>query len=98
MPYTAGAYQENTKSAWEKKRRIKIMINPHVICRETEEAAWAQYHRILDQRDQVAVDNFVATFMGGDQFGAAIQKTIGRFWETCIWSAPLSRSSTGSLS
>ena len=55
------------ESAWEKKRRIKIMINPHVICRETEEAAWAQYHRILDQRDQVAVDNFVATFMGGDQ-------------------------------
>ena len=48
--YTAGAYQENTESAREKKRRIKIMINPHVICRETEEAAWAQYHRILDQR------------------------------------------------
>ena len=55
------------QSARAKRRRIKIMINPHVICRETEKAARAQYQRILDQRDQVAVDNFVATFMGGDQ-------------------------------
>ena len=43
------------------------MINPHVICRETEDEAWAQYNRILDQTDPVALENFVATFMGGDQ-------------------------------
>ena len=55
------------QAAKEKKRKIKIMINPHVICRETEEEAWKQYHRILDQRDEIATDNFVATFMGGDQ-------------------------------
>jgi len=55
------------QTARAKKRRIKIMINPHVICRETEKEAWAQYHRILDMRDEVATDNFVATFMGGDQ-------------------------------
>ena len=55
------------QAARAKQRKIKIMINPHVICRETEKAAWAQYRRILDQRDQVATDNFVATFMGGDQ-------------------------------
>ena len=55
------------KLARAKKRRIKIMINPHVIWRETEMEAMEQYRRILDQRDQVAVDNFVATFMGGDQ-------------------------------
>jgi FMNH2-dependent dimethyl sulfone monooxygenase len=48
-------------------RSVKIMINPHVICRETEAEAWAQYHRILDGRDDVALDNFVAGFMGGDQ-------------------------------
>ena len=54
-------------SARRKKRRIKIMINPHVICRETEEEAWKQYHRILDQADPIALENFVATFMGGDQ-------------------------------
>ena len=55
------------QAARAKQRKIKIMINLHVICRETEKAAWAQYRRILDQRDQVATDNFVATFMGGDQ-------------------------------
>ena len=50
-----------------KKRTIKTIINPHVICRETEKEAWKQYHRILDQRDEVATENFVATFRGGDQ-------------------------------
>ena len=55
------------QTARAKKRRIKIMINPHVICRETEKEAWAQYQRILDMRDEVATDNFVATFTGGDQ-------------------------------
>lgn len=55
------------QAARAKKRKIKIMINLHVICRETEAEAWAQYHRILDQRDEVATENFVATFMGGDQ-------------------------------
>jgi len=62
-PHTKDIHQ----TARAKKRRIKIMINPHVICRETEKEAWAQYHRILDMRDEVATDNFVATFMGGDQ-------------------------------
>ncbi len=55
------------RAARAKKRRIKIMINPHVICRETEGAAWAQYRRILEQRDEVALGNFVAAFQGGDQ-------------------------------
>ena len=54
-------------SARKKKRPIKIMINPHVICRDTEEEAWKQYYRILDQADPIALENFVATFMGGDQ-------------------------------
>jgi FMNH2-dependent dimethyl sulfone monooxygenase len=55
------------QAARSKKRKIKIMINPHVICRETETEAWAQYHRILDQRDEAALDNFVGAFMSGDQ-------------------------------
>ncbi len=55
------------QAARAKRRRIKIMINPHVICRETEKAAWAQYRRILDQRDEAALGNFVAAFQGGDQ-------------------------------
>ena len=43
------------------------MINPHIICRETEKAAWAQHKRILDQRDEIALGNFVAAFQSGDQ-------------------------------
>ena len=43
------------------------MINPHVICRATEKAAQAQYRRILEQRDEVALGNFAAAFQGGDQ-------------------------------
>lgn len=48
-------------------RDIRTVINPHVICRETEKEARAQYDRILAQQDSTAADNFHATFMGGDQ-------------------------------
>jgi FMNH2-dependent dimethyl sulfone monooxygenase len=54
-------------SAAQKGRDIKTIINPHVICRETEKEASAQYQAILDHQDPVAADNFYATFMGGDQ-------------------------------
>ena len=54
------------------------MINPHVICRETEDEAWAQYNQILDQADPIALENFVATFMGGDQFmERSFEKQLG---------------------
>lgn len=48
-------------------REVRTVINPHVICRETEKEARAQYDRILAMQDPVAADNFYATFMGGDQ-------------------------------
>ena len=48
-------------------RDIRTIINPHVICRETEAEARAQYQAILDHQDTVAADNFYATFAGGDQ-------------------------------
>jgi len=48
-------------------REVRTIINPHVICRETEREAWAQHRAILDHQDPVAADNFHATFMGGDQ-------------------------------
>ncbi len=54
-------------SAKEHGREIRTIINPHVICRETEREARAQYQAILDNQDPVAADNFHATFMGGDQ-------------------------------
>jgi FMNH2-dependent dimethyl sulfone monooxygenase len=48
-------------------RDIRTIINPHVICRETEREAQAQYQAILDGQDPVAADSFYATFAGGDQ-------------------------------
>jgi FMNH2-dependent dimethyl sulfone monooxygenase len=48
-------------------REIRTIINPHVICRETEAEARAQYQAILDHQDPVAADNFHKTFTGGDQ-------------------------------
>ena len=48
-------------------REVKTLINPHVICRETEREAWNQYRAILDHQDPVAADAFYATFTGGDQ-------------------------------
>jgi FMNH2-dependent dimethyl sulfone monooxygenase len=55
------------QSARDQGREVRTLINPHVICRETEREARAQYQAILDHQDTVAADNFHATFMGGDQ-------------------------------
>ena len=54
-------------AAREIGREVKTIINPHVICRETEKEARAQYQAILDHQDPVAADNFYAAFSGGDQ-------------------------------
>jgi FMNH2-dependent dimethyl sulfone monooxygenase len=54
-------------AARENGREVRTIINPHVISRDTEKEARAQYQAILDHQDQVAADNFHATFMGGDQ-------------------------------
>jgi len=48
-------------------REVKTIINPHVICGETEREAREQYRAILEHQDPVAADNFYATFAGGDQ-------------------------------
>lgn len=62
------AHNERIKSqARAKGREIRTIINPHVICRETEAEARAQYQTILDHQDPVAADNFYKTFAGGDQ-------------------------------
>lgn len=53
--------------AREKGRNIKTIINPHVICRETEAEAWAQHAAILANQDPVAANNFYKTFAQGDQ-------------------------------
>jgi FMNH2-dependent dimethyl sulfone monooxygenase len=48
-------------------RDVRTILNPHVICRETEGEARAQYRSILAHQDPVAADRFHATFVGGDQ-------------------------------
>ena len=59
--------QKIKSQADERGRTVRTIINPHVICRETEQEARAQYQAILDHQDKVAADNFFATFAGGDQ-------------------------------
>jgi dimethylsulfone monooxygenase len=62
------AHNAKIKSAArEIGRDIRTIINPHVICRETEREARAQYNAILANQDTVAADNFHKTFAGGDQ-------------------------------
>lgn len=55
------------KAADAGRSEMPTIINPHVICLETEAEAWAQYRSILEHQDPVAADNFYATFAGGDQ-------------------------------
>lgn len=55
------------KAAAEQGRDVRTLINPHVICRETEAEAWAQYDAILRHQDPVAAESFYRTFVGGDQ-------------------------------
>ncbi len=45
-------------------REVRTIINPHVICRETEADAQAARQAIIDQQDPVAADNFAASIMG----------------------------------
>ena len=52
--------------AREYRREVKTIINPHVICRATEQEARAAYAAILENEDTVAADNFVRTFQSGD--------------------------------
>ena len=52
--------------ARNKGRQVKTIINPHVICRRTEQEARMAYQTILENADPVAADNFVATFAAGD--------------------------------
>jgi dimethylsulfone monooxygenase len=47
-------------------REVRTIINPHVICRATEQEAQAAYRTILENADPVAAGNFVRTFQSGD--------------------------------
>jgi len=47
-------------------RKLVTIINPHIICRETEQEARDAYRAIADQEDAEAVDNLMASFTKGD--------------------------------
>ena len=55
------------QSARDQGRDVRTIINPHVICRETEGEARAQFDSIMRHEDTVAADNFYRTMTGGDQ-------------------------------
>ena len=48
-------------------RQIRTLINPHVICRETEEEVEAVCRAILEGEDRGAVDGLMGTMTQGDQ-------------------------------
>lgn len=50
-------------------RDIKCIVNPHIICRDTEREARQYLQYMLDGEDDEAVDNFMASILGGDTRG-----------------------------
>lgn len=65
---TLPAHNAKVKAVGQKYHRdLKTLINPHVICRETEKEARQQMQSIIDHQDPVAADNYYATFATGDQ-------------------------------
>lgn len=55
------------EQAQQKGREVKVLVNPHVICRPTQREARAWYQRIRDERDEDALAHFFSEFAGGDQ-------------------------------
>jgi dimethylsulfone monooxygenase len=47
-------------------RDVKVLINPHVICRPTEAEAQARFEEIMAGADREAIDTFHASIGGGD--------------------------------
>lgn len=53
--------------AADKGRKVKVLVNTHVICRPTEKEAFAWRQRILDERDEEALASYHGEMAGGDQ-------------------------------
>lgn len=65
---TLPAHTAKIKSlAAEQGREIRTVINPHVICRDTEREVEEVCQAILDGEDAPAVDSLVGTMREGDQ-------------------------------
>ena len=55
------------RRAEEKGREVRVLVNPHVICRPTVAEAREWRDEILARVDDAALDSFYASFAGGDQ-------------------------------
>lgn len=55
------------RRAEEKGREVRVLVNPHVICRPTVAEAREWRAEILARVDDAALDSFYSSFAGGDQ-------------------------------
>ena len=55
------------RRAKEKGREVRVLVNPHVICRPTLAEAREWRNEILARVDDAALDSFYGSFAGGDQ-------------------------------
>ena len=55
------------RRASEKGREVRVLVNPHVICRPTVAEAREWRDEILARVDDAALDSFYGSFAGGDQ-------------------------------
>ena len=55
------------RRARDKGREVRVLVNPHVICRPTLAEARAWRDEILARVDDRALDSFYGSFAGGDQ-------------------------------
>ena len=61
------AHNRNIKdSAAAMGKSVRTIINPHVICADTEKEAKARKQAFIDHADPVALDNFFKFITGGD--------------------------------
>lgn len=54
------------REARQAGREMKTIINPHVICADTEKEARARRQHFIDTADEVALENFLKLITGGD--------------------------------
>jgi FMNH2-dependent dimethyl sulfone monooxygenase len=47
-------------------KTVRTIINPHVICADTEKEAFARRQAIIDHADPIALQNFFTMITGGD--------------------------------
>jgi FMNH2-dependent dimethyl sulfone monooxygenase len=64
LPPRLGYIKEQAR---QQGRAIKVLVNPHVICRPSEQEARAWRQRLVDERDETALAHFFGAFTDGDQ-------------------------------